>query len=186
MNLSQVRKARDLKLLDDLDRFPRVAFAQTVWRVVREGRDPLVGSPWRGRWSDGSFDVLYTSLERDGALAEIHALLALQPVFPSQVRFFAHRLRVNASASLRLPDPSSLTKLGVDVDRYRERDYSATQPLAEAAHFLGFDGVIAPSARFRGSNAALFTDRFAPENLGLVESEATPIDWPAWRRASRT
>src|ERR1700730_7394720 len=39
----------------------------------RKGRDPLRGSTANGRWSPsgGEFEVLFTSLERDGALAEI-------------------------------------------------------------------------------------------------------------------
>lgn len=80
------RRARDLELLDAVDSFRREAFDADVWRLVRTGRDPTLGSPSRSRWCNGMFDVLYTSFERDGALAEIYALLSLQPVFPSKDR----------------------------------------------------------------------------------------------------
>ena len=147
--MSGRRPARDLTVLDALDALPREAFAGEVWRVVREGRDPLLGGRSSSRWCDATFDVLYTSLERDGAVAEIHALLALQPVFPSKIRWFANRLRVSAAQTLKLADLPTLARLGVDTDRYADRDYSRTQPVAEAAFFLGFDGLIAPSARWR-------------------------------------
>ncbi|MCQ4188363.1 RES family NAD+ phosphorylase [Methylocystis suflitae] len=179
------RRARDLDLLDAIDAFKRKPFAQPVWRVAREGREPTLGAATRSRWCDGNFDVLYTSLEREGALAEIHALLNLQPVFPSKIRSFVHRLAIDAKATLRLADLPTLAKLGVDVKRYRERDYTKTQAIADAAYFLGFDGLVAPSARWDCLNAVLFTDRIASGGITLIETEGESIDWGAWRRMSR-
>jgi hypothetical protein len=179
------RRARDLHLLDAIDAFKREPFGQSVWRVAREGRDPLSGAPSNSRWCDGTFDALYTSLERDGALAELHALLSLQPVFPSKIRFFAHRIRVTAKRVLRLADLPALAGLGVDADRYRERDYAKTQPIADAAHFLGFDGLIVPSARWNCLNFILFTDRIAPSDMGIVKSEVEPVNWQTWRKRTR-
>ena len=150
---------------------------------MREGRDPLLGAASLSRWCDGTFDVLYTSLERDGALAEIHALLSLQPVFPSKLRSFAHKLKVAAPQTVRLADLPTLARLGVDVDRYSERNYARTQPIAEAAFFLGFDGLVAPSARWRCLNLVLFTDRLAPDAVTLESSETAAIDWDAWRKS---
>lgn len=179
------RRARDLALLDAIDAFKREPFAQPVWRVAREGREPTLGAATSSRWCDGAFDVIYTSLERDGALAEIHALLSLQPVFPSKMRAFVHKLAIDAKATLRLAYLPTLAKLGVDVERYRERDYANTQAIADAAYFLGFDGLIAPSARWDCLNAALFTDRIAPGGIAIVETEAQAVDWDAWRRARK-
>jgi hypothetical protein len=179
------RKARDLGLLDAIDAFKREPFAEPVWRVARDGRDPILGAASISRWCDGTFDVLYTSLERDGAVAEVHALLSAQPVFPSKVRFFIHRVTVSVRQTLRLADLPILDRLGVDVRRYRERDYSRTQPIADIAHFLGFDGLIAPSARWECLNAILFTDRISPANIEIGETEPEPIDWGAWRRRTR-
>ncbi len=98
------RPARDLQLLDAVDAFRREPLDAEVWRVVRDGRDPVLGSPSLSRWCNGTFDVLYASLERDGAVAEIHSLLSLQPVFPSRTRWFAHRLKVSCRQTLRLAD----------------------------------------------------------------------------------
>lgn len=176
------RKARDLALLDAIDAFRREPFAQPVWRVARNGRDPILGAPSTSRWCDGTFDALYTSLERDGALAEIHALLSMQPVFPSKVQFLVHQVTVRAQQTLRLADLATLDRLGVDVNRYRERDYSKTQPIADAAYFLGFEGLIAPSARWERLNAVLFTDRIPPSEIEIEESEPEPVDWDEWRK----
>jgi hypothetical protein len=178
-------KARDLELLDAVDAFAREPFEGRVWRVVRQGRDPTLGSPSRSRWCNGQFDVLYTSMERDGAIAEIHALLSLQPVFPFDMRWDCYELKVRSPKTLRIADLPALEKLGVDTARYEERRYDRTQSLADAAFFLGFDGLIAPSARWACRNLMLFTSRLAPTDVELASDAGVEIDWVAWRRKHR-
>jgi hypothetical protein len=179
------RRARDLCLLDALDAFGREAIDLDVWRLVRAGRDPAQGGPSRSRWCNGTFDVLYTSLDRDGADAEIYALLSLQPVFPSKDRWFAHKLKVSAAQTLRLADLETLAKLGVDTARYKEREYDRTQEIADAAFFLGFDGLIAPSARWACLNLVLFTERIPPDQIQIVVSPDAPVSWDNWRKQVR-
>jgi hypothetical protein len=179
------RRARDLELLDAIDAFKREVLDAEVWRVTREGRDPLLGSPSRSRWCNGTFNVLYSSLEHDGAIAEIHALLSLQPVFPSKDRWLAHKLKVLASKTLRLADLPTLSRLGVDTARYAERDYRRTQEIADAAYFLDFDGLIAPSARWTCLNLVLFTERIPPGQIEVVNSPIDPIAWDTWRKSKR-
>lgn len=183
--MEDVRRARDLKLLDAIDVFDREPFTATVWRVVREGRDPVLGIASRSRWCNGTFDVLYTSLDEAGAVAEVHALLSLQPVFPSKIRWFAHKLKVSATQTLNLASLPTLGRLGVDTSRYGERDYRRTQEIADAAYFLGFDGLIAPSARWRCSNVVLFTDRIPPGRIEILETPMDPISWESWRKRAR-
>jgi hypothetical protein len=180
-----IRRARDLKLLDDIDAFKREPFSQPIWRVVREGRDPILGSASKGRWSNGTFDVLYTSVEQDGAIAEIYSLLSLQPVFPSKTRWFAHKLKVSAKQTLKLADIATLNRLGVDTVHYTDRQYDRTQEIADVAYFLGFDGLIAPSARWECLNAVLFTDRIPPDQIEITKNETKPIAWDAWRKRTR-
>lgn len=172
---------RDIQLLDALDRLPRRPFEGAVWRVAREGRDPLEPSRSVGRWSDSRLEVLYTSLDRDGAIAEVLALLLSQPVFPSQMRWFAYELSVRLKHALTLADMSELEALGIAKMSYHERRYDRSREIAEAAHFLGFDGLIVPSARWNCQNAVLFTDRVEPANLTLGQNEPMSIDWEHWR-----
>lgn len=179
------RRARDLQLLDHVDAYPRRAYTGAPWRVVREGRDPLQGGRSASRWCNGQFDVLYTSLERDGAIAELNSLLSLQPVFPSKIAFQVHRLRVSVRQALHLTDLPTLARLGVDVDHYQGRDYTKTQEIADAAYFLGFDGLLVPSARWPCTNAVLFADRIDPEGLSVDATETRAVNWREWRRQSR-
>lgn len=179
------RKARDIGLLDAVDAFRREAFAAQAWRVVREGRDPAIGSPSSSRWCNGTFDVLYTALERDGAIAEIHAFLSLQPVFPSKISWHCHTLDIAIDRTLKLADLPTLGRLGVDVGRWQDRSYERTQQIADAACFLGFDGLVAPSARWSCLNLMLFTARIAPERIDVREDQRTTVDWAAWRKSVR-
>jgi RES domain-containing protein len=173
------RKARDPELLDEIDRFARTVFEGRVWRVVRESRDVLQASPVGARWDPGSFDVLYTSLDREGALEEIYFHLSRQPVFPA-IPFQIHRIRVHAQKILRLQEMQLLHKLGVDIENYVNMDYSRTQAIGDAAFFLGFDGIVVPSARSQSLNLVLFADRLEVTDTEVEHSEL--VDWRTWRR----
>jgi RES domain-containing protein len=174
------RKPRDPSLLDALDAFDRVPYAGETWRVVRDGRDPLQGSASGGRWDPTLFDVLYTSLDTDGAVAEVHFHLTRQPVFPSKIKYGLHRIRIRTAKTLRLKDLATMVLLGVDPARYREILYAPTQAIADAAYFLGFDSIIAPNARWSCNNLILFSDQIAPADLEVIES--SEVDWTAWRK----
>ena len=174
------RKARDIALLDALDVFERVPFEGTVWRAVREGRDPIQGHPSAGRWDPGTFDVVYTALEPDGALAEINFHLSRQPVFPSKIRFVLHKIEVRTRKTLKLENMTTLARLGVEEGRYQEILYSRTQAIGDVADFLGFDAITAPNARWTCSNLVLFTDRLGPEDMNVISSER--VDIAAWAK----
>jgi RES domain-containing protein len=174
------RTPRDPSLLDALDRFKRVPYSRETWRVVRDGRDPLQGSASGGRWDPTLFDVLYTSLAQDGAVAEVHFHLSRQPVFPSRIGYRLHRIKVRTTKSLRLPDLDAMVPLGVDPARYREILYEQTQAIGDAAYFLGFDSIIAPNARWSCNNLMLFTDQIALADLEVIESKK--VSWTEWRK----
>jgi RES domain-containing protein len=181
--MAEERRARDHRLLDALGELQAEPFTGKVWRVVREGRDPLQPSMVQGRWSSGNFDVLYTSLVREGACTETHFHLSRQPIFPSELRFWLHELGVNTRQTLRLPTVESLIRLGVEEPRYQEILYEQTQAIADAARFMGFDGLVVPSARWDGLNLVLFTDALQPDDIELVRSEE--VAWVEWREKFR-
>jgi hypothetical protein len=118
---------------------------------------------------------------REGALAEIGYRLSLQPIWPSRIAHEIHAISVQTERNLRFVDVDSLAAFGVDPARFRSFDYSATQAIAAAANFLGFDGLIVPNARFACSNLVIFTER-APD---LTLTETAGVDWEAWRRDRR-
>jgi hypothetical protein len=174
------RPVHDRSILDALEAVDPEPFAGKIWRVTQKGRDPLRGSAANGRWSPsgGEFEVLYMSLERAGALAEIGYRLSLEPVWPSRIEHEVHRIEVETERTLRFASLESLAPLGVEIARYHTFEYQATQAIASAAYFLEFDSLIVPSARFPCENLVIFTERAT----GLVLRDSQPVDWDSWRR----
>jgi RES domain-containing protein len=173
-------RVHDRAVLDALEGMAPVSINTVAWRITRAGRDPLRGSAANGRWSPGgTVEVLYSSLEREGALAEIGFRLSLEPVWPSRIQHQLHEIAVKTDRALHFADVASLGAFGVDVARYESFDYAATQAIAAAAHFMEFDGLIVPSARHGSSNLVIFTDRGVASSLALRRSH--PVDWSAWK-----
>jgi hypothetical protein len=172
------RPARDPDLLDQVDALAITTYTGTAWRVVREGREPLLPSHISGRWDMGANDALYTSLHPDGAIAEIHFRLNQEPVFPSRYKAALYELRVSVDRLVRFDDLNALRPLGVDVDQYQRILYDRTQQIGDAAQFLGRAGLIAPNARWACLNLVLY--EIEPETIEIIRQE--PIDWDAWRQ----
>ncbi|MCB1463957.1 MAG: RES family NAD+ phosphorylase [Nitratireductor sp.] len=158
---------RDNALIDALEAIEPTGFQGTVWRVIRDGRDPLQCSASGGRWDDGSFDVLYTSLSRQGALEEMRFhLMRGQPVMPSKVRYRLFELDLSLARALQFLDLSALAAVGLKTETFgrlsyeqKDAEYPRTQEIGEVAHFLDFDGLIVPSARSDARNVVVFCDK---------------------------
>lgn len=178
----------DQALLDKLSALQTERFDGIVFRATRVNADPTAPSMSGGRWapapnSDSGVHVLYTSMERDGAMAEVVSFLADLTPIPGPRPVKVTRLTVSTSRTLRLVR-ASLEQLGVDLGRYGERDYAATQKIGAALSFLGYDGLIAPSARWPCDNLMIFSDNHASgERLEAIDSKQ--IEWRTWAREHR-
>ena len=136
MSMAGLSRQHDRELLDALESCPSEAFSGETWRVTAKGRDALRGSTAGGRWSPpGEFEVLYTSLARAGALAEIGYRLSLEPVWPSRLEHELHRITARTNNSLRFADVSSLSTLGVDVRCYAKFEYPSPGRLQRPPFF---------------------------------------------------
>ena len=168
----------DPDLIDQLDALPKEAFDGDVFRGTRQSLDPLASSYSGGRWMRrDSVAVLYTSLVREGALAEISfhwGQLNPRPTKPVML----HTLRVVAHRTLKLVR-ADLSTLGVPESAYGGVNIPRTQEIGAAVEFLGCDGLIAPCARWSCANLILFPDQMGIDaNLEIVQSEA--VDWVTW------
>lgn len=168
----------DPDLLDKLDALPKETFDGSVYRATRQNLDPLASSFSGGRWmrKDGA-GVLYTSLAREGALAEISfhwGQLNPRPSKPVVI----HSLRVVAHRALKLLR-ADLAALGVQPTAYSGINLPRTQEIGAAVEFLGCDGLIAPSARWDCDNLILFPERMAMDaSLEVISSEV--VEWQRW------
>jgi RES domain-containing protein len=180
---------RDNRLIDALEALATTSYSGRVWRVVREGHDPCRCNASGGRWDDGTFDVLYTSQDADGAIAELYFHLKRGlPVFPSRVQYRLNELRVTLDSVVDLSAAGALAQLGVDMPRYgqlsyqeRVSEYPRTQEIGEVSHFLDNAGIIVPNARWDCANVIAFCDRVAPDALEHVRDHGL-VDWRAWQQ----
>ena len=173
----------DPALLDRLSALRSERFEGEVFRATRANADPVAASISGGRWAppldgDAGYSVLYTSLERDGAIAEVASFLAQLTPTPGPRQMKVTRLAVSTARTIRLAR-TDLGALGVDLARYGERDYDRTQKIGAGLVFLGFDGLIAPSARWSCENLMIFGDNHAlTEKLESVSEEL--VEWREW------
>lgn len=172
----------DPELLNAVDALSGQAFEGDIWRVTWASRDPLAGNEGSGRWSPaGRFEVLYTSLEADGALAEVYYHLSRAPVMSSSHMRVNH-LRISLDTVLVL-DAMQLNSLGVDDPLASRVDNDRSQAVGEAAYMMDYQGLIVPSARWDCSNLLLFIDRFdLNEHIELLD--VSDVNWPAWKERS--
>ncbi|WP_083909465.1 RES family NAD+ phosphorylase [Rhodopseudomonas sp. B29] len=182
------QRFHDQELLDRLSELPRSSHEFTAFRVTGIATDPLAASINGGRWApqaqgDVSFPVLYTSLNRDGAIAEIVSfILGLTPI-PSHRPLKLSRLAISTTQTVRL-SRTELELLGVDFGNYGTRDYRVTQNIGAALAFLGVDSLVSPSARWDCENLTIFAGNHGWDNrLELVES--VEFEWRTWAEENR-
>jgi hypothetical protein len=123
--------------------------------------------------------ILYTSLERNGAIAEIAfhwSQLTPLPQRPVAV----HTLTVDTTNTLRLIR-SDLTSLGVEDAQYESINYVRTQEIGAAIAFLGCDGLIAPNARWSCENLMIFMDN-VPLDRTFTVTDTSETNWIEWAR----
>ena len=168
----------DQDLLARLEAFAPESFDGEVFRATRPGLDPLTASVAGGRWSQkDDAPTLYTSLDRDGAIAEMAFHLSqLTPVPRKPI--LLNRLAVATSKTLRLLR-TDLIELGVDWERFAEVDYGRAREIGAAVAFLECDGLLAPSARWDCENLILFplNHRFEDKFELVKTQEVNWIDW---------
>lgn len=173
---------RDYKLINRIEALRAVEFSGKVYRLVRDGRDPLACWHPRGRWDDGSIDVLYTCLNKEGAVSEVEYHLSNQPFRPDFITYRLYELPVTTMEVLDLTDRSLLTELGVELDSWarstyvsRSGEYVRTQEIAAVTVFHEHEGLIVPSARSEADNLVILTPEAVvkhvggPKDLGLVD-----------------
>lgn len=175
----------DKELLRRLAAFPMRPYTGEVFRVTSPSRDPLEASANGGRWglsqnSTPGTPVLYTSLERDGALAEVASYLIELTPLPRSNPVKVSTIALTASNVVHLRT-SDLQALGIDTSRYGTRDYYLTQQIGAALDHLGVDGLIAPSARYDCDNLMVFTAQHGfSETMEVISNEE--VEWRDWAR----
>lgn len=175
---------RDNALIDAIENLKQELYDDRVWRSVGFGRDPTDCWKTGGRWDDRTFDVLYTSETREGAIEErrFH-LYKGQPIPPSKLEYELYELHVQLSAVITFPDLNALYSIGMQTQAYgkvsyvdRDSEYPPTQAIAETCFFLGADGIVVPSARHDTRNLVVFCDQETKKSISVIKNHGV-IQW---------
>lgn len=154
----------DPQLLDAIESLGvEVLTNATVWRHMFNEHPPELPNTRGARWNPPGLAAIYTSENRDTAIAEGQHAIDSQPLRPS-ARRYVYELRVSARKALRIRQ-SDLSSLGLDVDDLSASDFGSCQHVAAHAAFLEYDALIAPSARADGSNVIIFVNELASDAI---------------------
>lgn len=113
-------------------------------------------------------------------MAEVASYLRDLSPLPRSRELSIATLTMSASKVVTL-DYAKLLEIGVSREHYGTRDYGLTQQIGATLEWLGFDGLISPSARYNCNNLTLFTrNHQLDERLEIVSQQS--IEWRAWAR----
>ncbi len=163
------------RLYETLDHVERTTFDTVVYRHTSPAFSPLSGDGARrqgGRWNPPeSYPVVYTALDvrtvdLELARAAGRAGLAGSRVAPRRLA----TIHVRLSRVLDLTTEGARASLGVSEADLVADDPSIPRAISEAAHHLGYEAVLAPSAAGAGKVLAIFLDnRAADSTLEVVD-----------------
>lgn len=166
----------DSALIERLGALDTREFIGEAWRHVRPEYPPLSGEGARavgGRWNPpGSYPTLYLGLDVDVVVAEFHRHLDRQGLRPEDaLPRVLYRYEVRLSLVVDLRAEQHWGALDLDHARIKSNDLRYCQAVGDAAHYLGAEGLLAPSAAGRGDVIAVFLDRQYPAStLKVVDA----------------
>lgn len=161
---SDAMTIHDPDLLDAIERLGCEALdGVTLWRHMFNDNPPELSNTRGARWNPAGLAAIYTSEDRETAIAEGQHAIDMQPLRP-RARRFVYELRVSAQKVLRI-DSDDFASLGVDPTDLLSTEFAACQRVGAHAAFLGYDALIVPSARADGSNVVIFVNELAADAL---------------------
>lgn len=157
-----------------------MSYTGTAFRHISPQYHPLSGAGARtqgGRWNPPqSFATLYLGAERETVIAEFGRIVersgrAAEEFLPR--RFYRYDIRLEELLDVRAPDHRE--RLGLSDEALSADDLRPCQAVGEAAHHVGREGVIAPSATGTGIVIAVFFDRLQGD------SSVRDVDFELWQ-----
>jgi len=169
----------DQQLLAQIDAVEPTPFAGQAFRHIAQDRHPLSGTGARthgGRWNPPeSFSTLYLALERETTIREFYRLVKRQGRAPGDfLPRRMYRYDVALAAVLDLRDAATRTDLQLSESDLRADDAARCQQIGESAHYVGLEGILAPSATGEGIVLAVFFDRLR------ADSQVRDLDHEPW------
>lgn len=171
-------------MLGALEQFAPRAWEGEVYRHMFADYPPERENVRGARWNPPGVPAIYTSLERETAIAEADYYISLQPVRPV-ARRVVYRIEVRLQSIFDFSSRSNLAQFGVAGDELGAIGHAECQVLGAAAEWLGRDGMLVPSARAAGINLVIFPNQKRPGyQFSVAASEELPVNIHRSRPAS--
>jgi len=172
--------APDGDRLEALDALGTITWSGTLFRHTGRGRDPLSGWGARefgGRWNPaGLVSTIYLATTIESCRAEFERMADRQARgVPSFLPRPWHTMTGKDLELVDLIPDEAREVLGLTDEALTGPDWTICQEVGQMVHFLGWQGLIAPSATGVASSVVLFEPRLRPAQLVLVQSS----EWTA-------
>jgi RES domain-containing protein len=137
---------------------------------------PARGNTTGARWNEPPLEAIYTSCERETALAEAEYYLAAYPVRP-KARRVLYTIGVSLKNVLDLTAAGLLDRLGITPAILQDGDHSSCRLIGNAAAWLGHDGLLVPSARrVVGTNLVIYQQDLSASDFEILAEEVIAAD----------
>lgn len=166
----------DRTLLNAVAALPTTVVEGDFFRHASKRERAPEGSPAGGRWGPvGGYPVIYLGRPEVSVVGEAyrHIVDAVEGMRPELVAArHLMRCELRVTNVVDLTDPAVLQSLALDPEDLRSEigDYERCIRVGQAAHQLGFHGILAPSATALGETLALFA-KHLPEHEHPVVAE---------------
>lgn len=169
-------------LIERLNLVVPETYRGVLYRSTSPGYDVLSGEGARvkgGRWNPpGSFPCIYTATDPSGAALEVYRTarkfgVAVETLLPRHLT----TLRAKLGRVLNLCTPTSLEALGLNGAVLTDDDLRICQAVGDAAHYLGFEGILAPSAAGPAATVAIFPNSLrSSSSISIAGTELFDAD----------
>lgn len=173
----------DERLIARVDKQGHTTWSGTAFRHTTPRRDPLSGAGARlngGRWNPKDlFAALYLATPEAACMGELSRIAQSQGVSEAvllEVPRVLHRIEVAGAKVLDLQSEAQRSDVGLAESDISDSDWTICQQVGPAAWFLGFQGVIAPSATGRGKVLTLFEGRIDPGQVQIAASDTLTFE----------
>lgn len=163
-------------MLDILQSAAVSAWSGTVYRHMFGLNEAIHANTHGARWNDSGLAAIYTSCERETALAEADYYIGLQPVRPRAKRTL-YTIRVSLKNVIDLTAPDLLLQLGITDAVLSSPDHAPCRTIAGAVNWLGHDGLLVPSARRGGgTNLVIYQQDPSTSEFDVIDAEVIAHD----------
>lgn len=164
------------EMLDILESAAVSAWEGTVYRHMFGTFSPALSNTEGARWNAPPVEAIYTSCERETALAEAEYSISCQPLRP-RARRMLYTIRVSLHNVIDLTVPGLLRRLGITGDVLAGADQSPCRLVGSAVNWLGRDGLLVPSARrVAGTNLVIYQQDPATDVFEVTDEEVIARD----------